>query len=435
MPINFPTFQPGQVPTMQPIQPIQPPPVGRYDPAQIIMQAAQLKQQQRIENQQLAQRQLESLTGAIQTAQSLKLQQTKAEQEHDIAQQTLELHKGELPLQEAQTRLENLKADALAKGIGAPYYTTDQAVLMTLGPNATPEAKKNMKDSLDQMWPNGVVDKSYADQMGMMNRFSLGLTQKSSEFTEQQWARLAEDSPMAKGPRQAIGQAAINQGKLQNVRNMLTKPGVTDDELTQAVENLNSVMSGGAPEENAAKSQLYGTMQSKYNKLITEITATPQAARQPAIQQKLLGMMDDLQNVNSGKLEGYFSSIRASRKSLLTQDPQRYLDWENSTRAAVGLSSGVESLLPNLQTQTQAVQPAVSAQPTQAPLQPRTPINSGLNTLMNAIGVNSPVQQPQQQLPQTPQTGGKIKVRRKSDGSIGLLSQQYMDPNVYDQVP
>lgn len=425
MPLQLPQFQPGQVPTAAPVQPFSPPNVAAANPAQLIMQAAQLRQQKRLTEQEMAHKNIESLTSAIQTAQSLKQQSTAQQQQHDIAQQTLDLHKqGELPLQQAEAKLKNLQADAMSKGIGAPYYTIKQASLMALGPDASPQSRKNLEDSLNEQWPNGVVDKSYADQMGMINRFTLGQQQKMSEYQQTQWSKLQEESPMNKGPRQAVGQAALNAGKIANVKAVLTKPDVTDDELHTAMQTLGGIMAGTG-EEGAAKQELYGTAVSKYNKFMTEITATPQAARQPAVQQKLLTMMDDLQGVNNQKLEGHFQALRASHQSMLAQDPTGYMNWENATRLSMGLQPHGAS------------QPSTSMPSTQ-PTQSSGSVNSGMNTLLNAAGLSNPAQPQQPGMPggsQSAGNAGKIKVRRKADGSIGFLSPQYMNPSVYDQVP
>lgn len=100
MPINFPQFQSGQVPRAPLAQPQQAP--GVLDPANVIMEAARLKQQRDLAHAQMNQKAVEDLTSAIQTAQSLQEQKREALSKENIAQAMLQLQQGKVPFEEAE---------------------------------------------------------------------------------------------------------------------------------------------------------------------------------------------------------------------------------------------------------------------------------------------------------------------------------------------
>lgn len=120
MPVNFPQQPVPQVPQLG-ASPGPRLPTNIPNPADIIMQAAQLRQQRLLTQQKMQQETVENLTKTIQTAQSLHEQARQHDMENAMAQATLGMKKGELDAEsllwnahakqlEAQARLDDVQA-------------------------------------------------------------------------------------------------------------------------------------------------------------------------------------------------------------------------------------------------------------------------------------------------------------------------------------
>ena len=406
MPFNLgPT---GGVPIPGVAQPLQQP--QHYDPAGIIMQAAALRQQKQLQEQQMSIESAKQMAESLQSAASLIQRKRQTDAENQIAQQQVDIARGRMPLEQAQTNLINMQAQNLAKGVGAPFYNTKQAAFMMAGPDATPEKVATIKANLDQMWPGGVVDKSYADQAATAYRFGETQATKQNEFNEKQWEELNnKGNPLFASSRQPLGQAVINNKKLNATIQMLQSPNLTDETLRGAVANLQSVFTGANKEEDSAKQQLYGNLVGKYNRFITNLTAVPQLAGQPQVVNQLLGVANELGSVNNQFINTNFDTLKQTYAPLIAKDPGRYLNWEANAKT------------PYMFTMAPPAQGVQSGgQPEQ-----QSALGSGMRTIWSALGLPSGGQGAPQQGRQPPRPG-MIPVRDKASGAPGWADPQDM---------
>lgn len=348
--MNFPQFQPAPLPTPGGVHPIQIP--QRFDPASIIMQAAALKQERDLSEQRMNMQAVQTAMEGLQSAQNLMERKHEADTQNQIAQQNIDIAKGRIPLEQAQTRLLQLQGNMMASGIGAPFYNSQQAAQMIAGPDAKASQVQSIQDSLNKAYPNGIVPKDYAHQMAMSAHFNIGQATKTGEFQQKQWEDLNNESPLAKGNRSPVGLAAINNQRLNNILPILTDPNATDQTLHQAVLAIGTVMNGGNPGEQEVAQQMYPTIQSSWNKFMTNLTSSPQIAKQPGVQLQLLGVANQLKQNNDAQLNSYFEGLRSANQSLIASDPARYLSWENANKSsysAAAPSMGTpQSNMPNI---------------------------------------------------------------------------------------
>lgn len=147
MPINFPGFNASPVPEMRPVNPVQPPPF--VDPAGIIMQAAALRQQRALAEKQMAQKGIEDINSAIQSAQSLAERKREAESSERIANMTAQIASGKVKPEEALMAAQTEAAQAHAEYLksqaklyeGTSGMSNDAATLIQAtqpGPNGEP---------------------------------------------------------------------------------------------------------------------------------------------------------------------------------------------------------------------------------------------------------------------------------------------------------
>lgn len=348
MPIQFPGFQPGQVPRMQPVQPFQPPQVP--DPSHIIMQAYQLRQQRQLAQQQMNQRSLEDMTNAIQTTQKLQEEKRHNMAEEQLRDMQVKMLSGEMDVHEAEARLTNARAamqeSMNANGVNPDYYTKDQAAALThlYQPDKSLDEIKQAYNG----WPGNLVPKDSVHMFAMSGKFDMDRMLREQKMAMDQWNNVARNEDVLMRGNTYIGQAAQNNANARRALALLRNPNLSDQDVNAINQDVGRILRGGTATEGLSNELNYKTLQGQLNAAATFWSSTPQSARNPAQQQKLMDNLREISMVSNDTLDNHYKSLRASNMALITRDPQSWDNWEALQRKS-NMIDPSEFQLPQLQ--------------------------------------------------------------------------------------
>lgn len=148
---------------------------------------------------------------------------------------------------------------------------------------------------------------------------------KQENFMEKQWQEATKRvNSLRQSSRSALGASAVANQRADRALMVLQNPDVTDQDLQNVVTDLAGIFHGGSPHEKELNNQEYRTLQTKLNNLTTLITATPQAAKQPAIQAKLKEVVRSIKEVDNSIVRKNLGVEAVGFKKLIASDPDRW---------------------------------------------------------------------------------------------------------------
>lgn len=165
---------------------------------------------------------------------------------------------------------------------------------------------------------------------------------KQDQFDEKQWVNLEKRvNLLQSSSRSALGSAAIGNQRADRALQVLDNPQATDQDLQNAMVDLAGIFQGGSPHESSLGHQQYKTLQTKINNIMTYITSSPTAAKQPAVRAKLRQVVQEIKDVDNKIIGDNMKVLEAAYPHLIQKDPQR---WANVKLAVTGTTNPTEGI-------------------------------------------------------------------------------------------
>jgi len=122
----------------------------------------------------------------------------------------------------------------------------------------------------------------------------------------------------------AIGQAAVNNMRADRALKLLNKDALTPNEYDVVVSDLAAIFKGGVPDVLSLEHQRYETLKGKVNEIIQYVTSNPSEVGTPEIKDRLLGITQDVKQIDNGIILNYMDSVAAGYEPYVKQNPERF---------------------------------------------------------------------------------------------------------------
>ena len=157
------------------------------------------------------------------------------------------------------------------------------------------------------------------------------LGEKQTQFNQREWDKLMKDNdPNSASSRSVIGIMGRTNLNANRAIATLQKPKVTNQEAGNVMADIASIYQGGAPTQFGMQHQQYQTLYGKLQGVVQMISGDPQDALPQAIKGRLMEVLSDMKNVNTGIITKQLDKVEKTQSNVIKSFPEQWKEFRGS---------------------------------------------------------------------------------------------------------
>ncbi len=150
------------------------------------------------------------------------------------------------------------------------------------------------------------------------DRLDATVGEKNDQFYQKEWDKIdKEANPLTASGRTGLGLAAKADYNANRALVTLSKPMVTNQEAANVMADIAQIYQGGSPTEYGMSHQGYNTLYGKITGAIQMVTGKPQDALTPQIQQRLIGVLNEMKTTNKAVFKQQLDHIERTQPKVI----------------------------------------------------------------------------------------------------------------------
>jgi hypothetical protein len=146
--------------------------------------------------------------------------------------------------------------------------------------------------------------------------FTMG--EKQDQFYQKEWDKIdKEANPLTASGRTGLGMAARADYNANRALVTLSKPMVTNQEAANVMADIAQIYQGGSATQYGMSHQGYDSLYQKIAGTMQYLTGKPQDALPPQIQQRLIGVLNDMKATNKAVVKQQLDHIEATQPKVI----------------------------------------------------------------------------------------------------------------------